>query len=95
MSSLRVEIVRFVDEYQPGIVECQFCNADGQRHSIIGKQPYFTAADLWWDSEYPQPGEVLCRVLGPPVNGAVRITLEEETTDGKSEFVVPETDLIR
>ena len=94
MPSLRVQIVRFVDEYQPGIVECQFRDADGQMHSIIGKLPYFTSADLWSDSEYPQPGEVECRVLDSPVHGAVRIRLAEETTDGKSEVVVSETDLI-
>lgn len=94
MPSLRVQIVRYVEEYQPGIVECQFRDADGQKYSIVGKLPYFTAADLWWDSEYPQPGQVECRVEGPPVNGMVRVTLEEETTDGRSEVMVLETDLI-
>jgi hypothetical protein len=93
MPSFRVQIVRFVEAYQPGIVECQFLDADGQLHSIIGKMPYFTAAHLWWDSEYPQPGEVMCQVLGPSANEAVRITLAEETTDERTEFVVPETDL--
>ena len=94
MPSLRVQIVRFVEAYQPGIVECQFCDSEGQTHSIVGKLPYFTAANLWFDSEYPQPGEVDCRVLGPAANGAVRIVLGEETTEGRSEVVVPESDLI-
>ena len=95
MPSLRLQIVRFVEAYQPGIVECQFRDADGKMHSIVGKLPYFTGADLWFDSEYPQPGEVECCVLGSPAHGAVRITLAEETTDGRSEVVVLETDLIR
>jgi hypothetical protein len=94
MPSLRVQIVRFVEAYQPGIVECQFRDADGQLHSIIGKLPYFSSADLWFDSQYPQPGEAECRILGSPVQGAVRIMLAEETTNGGSEVVVPETDLI-
>jgi hypothetical protein len=94
MPSLRVQIVRFVDDYQPGIVECQFRDADGQMHSIIGKQVCFSSVDLWWDSIYPQPGAVECRVLGSPSHRTVRITLAEETTDGTSEVVVPETDLI-
>lgn len=94
MPSLRVQIVRFVEAYQPGIVECQFHDADGKIHSIIGKMPYFTDADLWFDSEYPQPGEVECRVLGSSMQGIARIALAEETTDGKSEVVVTETDLI-
>lgn len=94
MPSLRVQIVRYVEAYQPGIIECQFRDADGQMHSIIGKLPHFTGADLWFDSDYPQPGEVECRVLGSPAHGAVRIVLADETTDGRSEVVVPETDLI-
>jgi hypothetical protein len=94
MPRLRVLIVRFVDEYQPGIVECQFRDADGKMHSIVGKVPYFTGEDLWSDSEYPQPGTVECQVLASPVHQAVKITLAEETTDGRSEVVVQETDLI-
>jgi hypothetical protein len=94
MPSLRVQIIRFIEAYQPGIVECQFRDAHGQMHSIVGKLPYFTEANLWFDSEYPQPGEVDCQVLGQPMEGAVRIKLGEETTDGRSEVVVPESDLI-
>ena len=94
MPCLRVQIVRFVEAYQPGIVECQFHDAEGKVHSIIGKLPCFTSANLWFDSEYPQPGEVECRVLGSSAHGAVRITLTEETTDGRSEVVVSESDLI-
>jgi hypothetical protein len=94
MPSLRIQIVRYVEAYQPGIIECQFCDAGGQMHSIIGKLPYFTSADLWFDSDYPQPGEVECRVLGSPAHGVVRIALAEETTDGRSEVVVSESDLI-
>jgi hypothetical protein len=94
MPSLRVQIVRFVEAHQPGIVECQFRDASGQMHSIIGKMPYFTSADLRFDSEYPQPGEVECLMLGSTVHGEVRIRLSKETTDGKSDVVVPETDLI-
>ena len=61
--------------------------------NLIGKMPYFTDADLWFDSEYPQPGEVECRVLSSSMPGIVRIALAEETTDGRSEVVVPETDI--
>ena len=97
MPNLRVQIVRFVDEHQPGFVECQFRDADGQMHSIIDKLPCFTSADLRSDSEYPQPGEVKCRALGLPVHGVVTVTLAEpnavEATDGRSEFVVSEGDL--
>lgn len=86
--------MRFVEAYQPGIVECQFQDAEGQVHSIIGKMPYFTDANLWFDSKYPQPGEVECKVLISPTPGVVRIALAEETTNGTLEVVVSETDLI-
>lgn len=56
--------MRFVDEEpQPGIVESQFRDAQGELHSIIDKVPIFTDADLWSDSVYPQPGSIECLVL--------------------------------
>jgi hypothetical protein len=64
MPSLRVQIVRFVDdEPQPGIVESQFCDAHGKVHSIIDKVPMFTSAALWSGSEYPQIGFIECSVM--------------------------------
>ena len=100
MPELRVQIVRFVDEEpQPGIVESQFRDAHGHVHSIIDKVPLFTTADLWSDSDYPQPGFIECRVLEqiPNVNGNLaRITIGAyhfELTDEDSEFLVCEADL--
>ena len=100
MPSLRVQIVRFVDEEpQPGIVESQFRDAHGKIHSIIDKVPMFTSAALWSDSEYPQNGSIECSVLervsGPSGNLA-RISIEPyhyELTNEGSEFVIREADL--
>jgi hypothetical protein len=100
MPSLRVQIVRFVDEEpQPGVVESHFRDAQGEAHSIIDKVPMFTSADLWSDSEYPQPGFIECHVLQriPRDNESlVLISIEPyhyELTNEKSEFVVREADL--
>jgi len=100
MPSLQVQIVRFVDEQpQPGIVESQFRDAQGEVHSIIDKIPLFTNADLWSDSEYPQPGIIECSVLERipgPDGSLVRINIEPyhyELTNETSEFVVKEADL--
>lgn len=102
MPSLRVEIVRFVDEEpQPGIVESRFRDASGKVHSIIDKVPIFTCASLWTDSDYPQSGFARCRVLErmPASSGEdlVRITIADpdglETTEDQSEFVISEADL--
>ena len=100
MPSLRVQIVRFVDEEpQPGIVESPFRDAEGTLHSIIDKVPLFTSVDLWSDSEYPQPGFIECRVLErmPGEGGNLaRINIGAyhfEITDESPEFVVREADL--
>ncbi len=100
MPNLRVQIVRFVDvEPQPGIVESQFRDAQGEVHSIIDKIPMFTSADLWSDSDYPQPGFIECHVLertSGPVGNLVRITIEPyrvEWTNERSEFVISEAEL--
>jgi hypothetical protein len=89
---LRVEITRYVDDYQPGIVQCEFAEAAGQQQIIIGKLPVFTSADLDFNPCYPQRGTVQCEILGRQIsdNGVelVHITIGEETVDGLSEFVV-------
>jgi hypothetical protein len=95
MPNLRVQIVRFVDvEPQPGIVESQFRDAQGQVHSIIDKIPMFTSAVLSSDSDYPRPGFIECRVLdriADSVGDLARITVETyhfEWTEERSEFVI-------
>lgn len=100
MPSLRVQIVRFVDEEpQPGIVESQFRDAAGRLHSIIDKVPLFTSADLWSDSDYPQPGFIECRVLEriPGAGGKLsRINIGAyhfEITNESPEFVVRDAEL--
>ena len=100
MPHIRVEIVEFVDSSQPGWVACTFRDADDRLHRIIDKIPLFTAANLWSDSPYPQPGIIECRVLEriPRPNGnLVRISIEPyhyELTDETAEFVLNEADVL-
>jgi len=35
MLGIRVDIVRFVDPWQPGVVECRFVDASGKDHSEL------------------------------------------------------------
>jgi hypothetical protein len=100
MPHFRVQIVRFVDEEpQPGIVEAQFRDAQGEVHSIIDKVPAFTSGYLWSDSNYPQPGFIECRVLEQipsATRNLARITIEPyhvELTNESSEFLISESDL--
>ena len=99
MLVVKVEIVRFVDEYQPGIVECKLIDASGCQHTFIDKLPIFTAADLWTDSTYPQPGVIACIQVDRQRNsqGLEIVTIDTEqpwhveTVSGQTRFdVLPE-----
>ncbi|BDU00751.1 hypothetical protein [Nocardia sputorum] len=51
--------VRWVSDYQPGIIEVEFTDIDGVTHSLIDKLPIFGATDdLGPDSAYPAPVEI-------------------------------------
>ena len=84
------------------LFQCAFRDAEDEAHTIIDKLPIFTDAALWSDSDYPQPGEMRCQVLQRITTSdnqkLARITIAHpdgiESTDGKSEFVVAEVDLI-
>ncbi len=93
---LAVRIVRFVDEHQPGWVECDFEDANGHRHKMRDKTPIFSTEDLGKTSDYPRPGVVRCQVLGCAQDAhgrdIARITTSKpdgvESVEGLSEFVV-------
>src|SRR5262249_22536051 len=63
VQNLAVQIVRFVDEDQPGWVASEFVDADGKCHTIIDKVPIFTEEDLGATSDYPRRGSAQCEVL--------------------------------
>jgi hypothetical protein len=93
---LAVEIVRFVDDYQPGIVECEFNDADGHRHTLRDKVPIFTTELLDAHIKYPRPGTARCTALSvwQDLLGRELIALSTavpfsiRSIDGLSEFVV-------
>ncbi len=93
---LRVAVTRFVDEHQPGFVECEFSDADGRAHRIVEKVPVVSQVDLDSASTYPQPGGVRCEVLAQwrdaQGRALLRISTQQpdgvETVAGQSEFVV-------
>lgn len=96
LAALAVQIVRLVDDHQPGIVECEFNDADGRRHTLIDKAPIFSTELLDAHSKYPQPGMARCTVLrvwNDPV-GRELITISTaapfsiESIEGQSQFVV-------
>jgi hypothetical protein len=97
MHAIPVEITRWVDDHQPGMVECRFSDAHGVEHVIVEKAPVVTEAELTSASEYPQQGLVACtphRIHRADDGRALAsISTDEpwhiETVAGVSAFEVP------
>jgi hypothetical protein len=62
MRFISVQITAFVDDHQPGFVECGLTDAQGQVHRFIEKAPVVSRENLWSDSDYPRPGLIGCEV---------------------------------
>jgi hypothetical protein len=96
MPALAIEISRFVDEHQPGFVECTLVDAQGSLQSFIEKVPVVTEANLSSSSSYPQEGTIACQVEAEwndeQGRALVRVSTEHpfhvESTEGECRFVV-------
>ena len=63
MGSVSVQIVRYVDDAQPGWAEARLRDAWGREWAFVDKVPVFTEAPLSADSGYPQPGQIACEIV--------------------------------
>ena len=103
MTELVLQIVRFVNDSQPGWVECEFLDAKGTRHILRDKVPIFSIDHLDENSNYPQPGFVYCEILeqwkDEQGKELARITtarpFDVESLDEISEFVVHNSQLLQ
>ena len=101
VADLAVEIVQFVDDYQPGIVACELVDANGSRHTFIEKAPIVSLEDLDADSKYPRSGSARCVILNrwrdANERDLVRISTAGpdgiESSEGLTEFVVLKTQI--
>ncbi len=99
MFTIRVDIIKWVDGAQPGVVACQLIDAWGYEHTFIDKLPVFTSADLNQHSAYPQPGWLACELVDQrhDVEGRALITIDTEqpwhitSTTGITRFEVLST----
>jgi hypothetical protein len=98
MKELRVSITRFVDEAQPGWVECTFTDVHGKTWTVKEKVPIVTKASLTAQSHYPQPGVITCQIVVTwlDVTGREVVTIETQTTatTGETSFDVLAAQLI-
>jgi len=96
MRDVAVQIVRFLDPHNPGVVECKLVDAKGFAHTFVDKVPIFATEVLDAQSVYPQPGSVRCRIISQSQDSEgrqlVRISTlwpdGIESSEGMSEFVV-------
>lgn len=63
MSKVGVQIVRYVDDTQPGVVEARLRDAFGNEWVFVDKVPIFTEESLDANSLYPRRGVIACEVI--------------------------------
>ena len=79
---LLVEIVEWVDDYQPGIVRCSLVDAFGKRHEFVEKAPVVSVEHLRRTDRYPRPGGIRCTITDRyPRPGGIRCTIIDKQLD--------------
>lgn len=63
MKAIRIKITSFIDDHQPGYVECKFTDAWNVEHTVHEKVPIVTDKWLNGNSEYPQDGDIAFEVV--------------------------------
>jgi hypothetical protein len=95
-TALLASAERFIDDAQPGWVECVLTAAEGKVHIFREKVPIVTAEKLDEWSTYPRSVMLGCRVLGQRTSSAGRAVIEVDTSEpwgiesieGRTRFVV-------
>jgi hypothetical protein len=63
LKAIKISITSFIDDHQPGFVECKFYDAYGKEHIIQDKVPIVTEKDLDANSKYTQDGVIACEIV--------------------------------
>ena len=87
---IRVKITRYVsDEPQPGLVACEFADADGRVWTFTEKTAMVCMEPIDGSDAYPRPGAMMGRIVGRRRDeaGRERIAFEAEfVPDGDTSF---------
>jgi hypothetical protein len=101
--AIKVTITRYLsDDPQPGIVECELCDAHGQRWRFVEKTAVVSADYIDGQTAYPQPGVIAGEVVGRTCDAAGREIIRIDTVcpwgvesiDGVSQFDVMQDSLV-
>ena len=76
-----VEITRFLKVDNPGWVECRLVDLSGREHLFHEKIPVVTAADIWADTRYPQPGVIAAIVVKQSMQPSGQESLTVDTAE--------------
>jgi hypothetical protein len=101
MTSIKIEITSFVDDHQPGYVECSFVDVDGKQHTFVEKVPVVSSENLLPTSAYPRSGAIDCEVQDRWTSkrgvALARVSTDKpwgiESSEGLSDFVVAASQL--
>jgi len=97
MTGLRVSITRYVsDQPQPGIVECEFADANGRSWLFVEKTAVVSTENLHARTSYPRRGIIACEILSSSQDATGRRILlvgterpwGVESIDGSTRFQV-------
>lgn len=95
MQGIKVSITSWLDDHQPGWVECELRDYAGVVHVFREKAPVVSSMVLGRDSHFPLPGVIACSVAGrrstdgrEVVSVSTRLPWGVESTTGRSQFDV-------
>jgi hypothetical protein len=94
---IKIEIVNFVDESNPGWVTCRLIDANGVEHWFREKAPVVTAGEIWADSDFPLEGEIACVILSAGPESVVvdtQLPWGVESTTGQTQFEINRAQLV-
>lgn len=102
MKAIKIEIIEFISNDQPGFVECKFFDAWDKEHRVQEKISVVTEKDLNKSSVYPQDGIIACEVteIWIDINNRKLFTVTTEkpwgidSIDGLNKFDLLEWQLI-
>jgi hypothetical protein len=101
MKAIKIKIISFISNHQPGFVECTFVDAWNKKHTIHEKVPIVTEKYLDEKSEYPQDGIIACETIKEWTDEAGRVVFKistekpwgVDTLEGLTEFDLLEEQL--